>query len=159
MRRQTLKTAVVGGLIAIVVLFGIDLASSGIERIYGPIEQNGTLPVGSLEYNGPTGQTDPSGRSQSAAEDMNSKGAQQEGQAVMQGTVQRVVDAQHGRKTEPGQLASQQKPGENERLPGIPDIREDSTVNKLADGTAGLLQTVSSKGIRFLVSFFESVTD
>ncbi|QYR20165.1 hypothetical protein KZ483_20265 [Paenibacillus sp. sptzw28] len=159
MRRQTLKTAVVGGLIAIVVLFGIDMASSGIERIYGPIEQNGTLPVGSLEYNDAADQAAPSGQNQAAADDMNVKSAERQGQAVTEGIVQRIVDAQHGRKAEPGQVASQPKPGENDRLPGIPDIREDSTVNKLADGTAGLLQTVSSKGIRALVSFFESVTD
>ena len=45
MRRQSLKMAFVGGAIALVVLFGIDMATSGIETINGPIDQTGALPV------------------------------------------------------------------------------------------------------------------
>ncbi len=45
MRRQSLKMAFVGGAIALVVLFGIDMATSGIETINGPMDKTGALPV------------------------------------------------------------------------------------------------------------------
>ena len=82
--------------------------------------------------------------------------------------MQRVIDAQHGRQTDWVKLEAQRQLEArrrleaaygNERLPGVPDMTSDSGVNKLADGTAGMLQSMSSKGIRMIVSFFESVTD
>ena len=45
------------------------------------------------------------------------------------------------------------------RLPGLPDTHSQSTVNQVADGTAGVLQSITSKGIRMVVSLFEKVTD
>jgi hypothetical protein len=45
----------------------------------------------------------------------------------------------------------------NERLPGMPVEDEQAAVNKIADSTSGLLQTASSKGIRFVVSLFDGL--
>ncbi|GGD71690.1 hypothetical protein [Paenibacillus nasutitermitis] len=154
MRSHSLKMAVVGGIVALVVLFGIDLASSGIERINGPFKSEQAMPV----YPDPDTQTSLDAAASGPSDDNN----------VGQEGARRVIDAQHGRQTDWVKLEAQrqleaQKRLEatysDERLPGVPDLTSDSSVNKLADGTAGMLQSVSSKGIRMIVSFFESVTD
>lgn len=133
MRRQSVKMAVVGGAIAIVVLFGIDMATSGVERINGPIDQQQALPV------------DPLPGEDGLGLDPEREGLIRE--------AQQLIDRL---KTEG---ASAEERNENERLPGMPDLSEQSTVNKLADGTAGFLQSLSSRSIRFVVSIFDSVTD
>ncbi|MBW7460496.1 hypothetical protein K0U00_41180, partial [Paenibacillus sepulcri] len=45
MRSHSLKMVVVGGVVALVVMFGIDIASSGIERINGPLTTEDAMPV------------------------------------------------------------------------------------------------------------------
>ncbi|NBD22887.1 hypothetical protein [Paenibacillus glycinis] len=138
MGRHTLKTAFVGGAVALIVLFGIDTATSGIERIYGPVEDNATTmqpqqPVERLPEN---------------------VYASSAGQMT-------VEDAQHGRTEDDIRREYERKLQEElaKRLPGLPDMQSQSTVNQVADGTAGALQSISSKGIRMVVSFFEKVTD
>ncbi|RAP76745.1 hypothetical protein [Paenibacillus montanisoli] len=155
MRSQSMKMALIGGAVALIILFGIDMASSGIERVYGPVE-------GSVQS------VDPAGYSSSASlpsEEVigteEAKGGElPENQADLSGR-RTVADAQHGRTEEEIRKEYERKLQEelNKRLTGLPDLRSDATVNKVADGTAGMLQTMSAKGIRMVVSFFESVTD
>ena len=169
MRRQSVKMVIMGGAIALVVIFGIDIASSGIERINGPMNGNGAVPINSLEYtdeggNAPPVNAVPSGSHAGAGSTDTGGGTGTDSGAVQS---QRIVDAQHGRKTDWDRLEAQRQEelqrqlqaAYNDRLPGVPDTRSDTGVNKLADGAAGLLQSVSSKGIRMIVSLFESVTD
>ncbi|CDN46191.1 hypothetical protein [Paenibacillus sp. P22] len=47
---------------------------------------------------------------------------------------------------------------ERYRLPGVAPLDSDTGVNRLADGTAGMLQSVSSSGIRMIVTLFDSFT-
>lgn len=47
----------------------------------------------------------------------------------------------------------------SERLPGMPYTEDHPAVNKLADSASGALQSASSKGIRFVVSFFEGIME
>lgn len=136
MRRQSVKMALAGGAIAVVVLFGIDMATNGVERINGPIDRQNMLPL----------PVDGSGPDEKAA------GLDPEREKLIR-EAQQLIDRLKAEQ------ASAEGQDENERLPGTPDLREQSTVNKLADGTAGLLQSLSSKGIRFVVSIFDSVTD
>lgn len=164
MRRQSLKMAFVGGAIALVVLFGIDMATSGIETINGPIDQTGDLPINPSAYEKQSAGLDEYTQTPLLEDEAEVTRKQSvDEKAASQVPRQRVVDAQHGRSTadiqrrQAEQIAAQSDA--NERLPGIPDLRTDSSVNQLADGTAGVLQSISSKGIRFVVSFFESVTD
>lgn len=156
MRRNSLKMAIVGGAAALVILFGIDLASSGIERIYGPVNGAG----GAEAVNPQAGMTStmlPADTSSTVTQ----KEQLPENQIYIVPERRTVADAQHGRTDEEVRRAYERKIQEelNKRLPGVPDLKSESTVNKVADGTAGALQSISSKGIRMVVSFFESVTD
>ncbi|BBH21324.1 hypothetical protein Back11_26690 [Paenibacillus baekrokdamisoli] len=163
MRRQSLKMAVVGGAVALVVLFGIDMATSGIERVNGPIDQTGALSVNPTNlYEQPVTSYESPTSSTRTEDNLNVDRELPANQGTNATRAQRVVDAQHGRKTQdPPKLQTDQNLQTDSygRLPGVPDLRTDSSVNQLADGTADVLQSISSKGIRFIVSFFESVTD
>ncbi len=163
MRRQSLKMAFVGGAIALVVLFGIDMATSGIETINGPIDQTGALPVNPSTYEKQSAGLDEYTQTPRLEDETGANQQLPNNEKVSELPRQRVVDAQHGRSTaELRQRQAEQYAAQvdtYERLSGIPDLRTDSSVNQLADGTAGVLQSISSKGIRFVVSFFESVTD
>ncbi|MCQ6558366.1 hypothetical protein [Paenibacillus mendelii] len=159
MRRQPMKWALVGGMVVLVVMFGIDLASSGVERIYGPMDRGSGTSVGRLTYDDVE-----SGRSQVDSEpyrDEYDAGdlLPEERDLTTSRSARSVEEAARLRDRQGAYEDDYMAELDNERLPGIPDMREDSTVNKLADGTAGILQSLSSQGIRFVVSFFESVTD
>lgn len=153
MRRHTLKTAFVGGAVALIVLFGIDIATSGIERIYGPVDggasaNQSAAAAGSEE-----------GWEKSASGAVGAERLPEDEVAPLRQMT--VADAQHGRTEEEIRSEYERMLQEElaKRLPGLPDTRSESTVNEVADGTAGVLQSISSKGIRMVVSFFEKVTD
>ncbi|MFC4811322.1 hypothetical protein [Paenibacillus sp. GCM10023250] len=169
MRRQTLKTAVVGGAVALIVLFGIDIATSGIERINGPVDTIRSALPGVTEGSeagaagtGAAGATDFPGAYGSDPSRALGDASLPEGSVVIAPMPQRTVqDAQHGRTEEEIRREYERKLQEElaKRLPGLPEAASQSTVNQVADGTAGVLQSISSKGIRLVVSFFEKVTD
>ncbi|UVI32057.1 hypothetical protein [Paenibacillus spongiae] len=159
MRRQSMKWAFVGGMVVLVVMFGIDLASNGVERIYGPMDKGTESTVGRLTY-------DDAGQGRSRVESglyddeyYNGDLLPEERDLKTNRSARSVEEAAKLRDRHGADEEAYDKELDNDRLPGIPDMREDSTVNKLADGTAGVLQSLSSQGIRFVVSFFESVTD
>ncbi|WP_274651951.1 hypothetical protein [Paenibacillus humicola] len=197
MRRQSFKMAMIGGVVALIVLFGIDIATSGVQRINGPFGSDGALPVNRTGYDPDGGWTYPPSGQAGSGDHANDGlyggqpgggyagggyGGSQAGaygqyggddgwrslpensDAYGQQPPRSVAEAERSRwsggRTQQPEAAQQQPPApQNERLPGLPDTRRDSSVNKLADGAAGLLQSVSSEGIRFIVSFFDSITD
>ncbi|WP_308638822.1 hypothetical protein [Paenibacillus silvisoli] len=155
MRSQSMKMALIGGAVALIILFGIDMASSGIERVYGPVEGA----VRSVDPAAKVNTTSLSG--EEVFDDQQERGGQLPENQIDQSQRRTVADAQHGRTEEDIRKEYERKLQEelDKRLAGLPDLRSDATVNKVADGTAGMLQTMSAKGIRMVVSFFESVTD
>ncbi len=144
MKRNTLKWTVLGGAIAIIVMYGIDMSTAGIERIYGPME-------GGSEYTEvvqPVETTDP------AKELAN---AQQQKIAQLEKELEELKrmaakGAEYSNEYDEGKLT------ENERLPGVPLQNDQPAVNRIADSTSGLLQNMSSEGIRMVVSIFDGLT-
>lgn len=127
MNRKTWKVLLLGVTIAFIVLFGMEMSTSGIERIYGPMD-------GSEPY-----------------------GYSREDRVYASETDRRIAELERElddirRIAYGGEYA-----GEHDRLPGMPVEDEQAAVNKIADSTAGLLQTASSKGIRFVVSLFDGL--
>ncbi|GIQ62266.1 hypothetical protein PACILC2_08340 [Paenibacillus cisolokensis] len=131
-RKEAWKWAVIGGAIAFLVLYGIEAASTGIERIYGPVENGSPLYV-----------ADRPDADENAA---NGPGAERSGPAADEQTA-----------GEPSGTVERTDYRE-ERLPGIPRTTYEPSVNRVADGAAGFLQSVTSGGIRFIVALFDSVT-
>jgi len=177
MRRQPFRWAFVGGMVVMIIMFGIDLASHGVERIYGPLQsseanQIGLVPSGQLKESATTTQIPVQQESSQYAADLEaSQQPQQSRQYPLARPRLSVAEGErlndrgedidewaYNRHKQYAQYEAELMQKEQERLPGIPDMKVDSKVNQMADGTAGVLQSLSSQGIRFVVSFFESVT-
>lgn len=146
MKRNTLKWTVLGGAMAIIIMYGIDMTSAGIERIYGPVE-------GADEYT----------ETASPEETVNPRNeftvAQQKKIAELEKELAELkrlashAEAEYSPEPAPAESAA----AENERLPGVPSQNDQPAVNRIADSTSGLLQNMSSEGIRMVVSIFDGL--
>lgn len=128
MKGNAWKWLAIGGALAILVMFGLEMTSSGIERVYGPIE-------GEAPYEADSGI------------------AAEEGSGRYETETDKRI-AQLERELEEIRRAYGY---DGERLPGVPYEDGQPAVNKLADSTSGMLQSASSKGIRFVVGLFDGL--
>ncbi|RJG26178.1 translation initiation factor 2 [Paenibacillus thiaminolyticus] len=126
---------VVGMMVLLVVgvFIGMEVTSVSIERIYGPVDTNrSSLPADSAWPERP------------AQEPLASRPAE-------------PAPVQEREAAVPG-IPPREWPAEAELPPaqGLPPV-QDAAVNKLADQTAGLLQTLSQAGIRAVVGLFDGL--
>ncbi|NIK77367.1 hypothetical protein FHS15_002503 [Paenibacillus castaneae] len=138
MRRNSLKWTVVGGALAIIIMYGIEMSSSGIERVYGPLDSEPYTDTVTLE---------PSVKVNEHLLAQQKKIAQLERELAELKRQSILAASSYGNLTDV-----------NERLPGIPVQAEQTTVNRIADSTSGLLQNMSSEGIKMVVSIFDGLT-
>ncbi|XEC96789.1 hypothetical protein AB6A23_09770 [Paenibacillus tarimensis] len=135
MKRNSVKWAVIGGVIVFMLLYGIEIATTGIESVYGPVGERRAAPVTEL-----LPQDRYTERNNSETEPLNA------------GREEPVVARTPAAETD-------EYVYQTERLPGMYGESREPAVNRVAESTAGLLQSLSSNGIRFVVSLFESVTN
>ncbi len=150
-KNHSLKWALIGAALTVIFMYGLDMASSGIERVYGPIQQQSGSADGEQRE---SASSQPSGSPQAAI---------QAGETFAGDTEQPVQTAQpptqsvYGPHLQDRDVAAYQ-PLEP-RLPGAYGEYREPTVNRMADQTAGMLQSLSSSGIRLVVSLFDSFTN
>ncbi|MGO4696280.1 hypothetical protein AB4Z50_18565 [Paenibacillus sp. 2TAB26] len=144
MKRNALKWTVLGGALAIIIMYGIDMSSSGIERIYGPIE-------------GSSGYTEILQTEQNVQPVNDFQKEQQQKIAQLEQELKELKRLAAYDDETTGETA-ETFPAENERMPGLPLKSDQPAVNKIADSTSGLLQNMSSEGIRMVVSIFDGLT-
>ncbi|MCM3627247.1 hypothetical protein M3194_07710 [Paenibacillus glycanilyticus] len=140
--KGALKWVLLGGVLVFIILYGVEMSSAGIERIYGPIDGEGSSAIMSNEnkYSLTSSESDSS---------------ELEGSGLSSSAERKIAELEKELK-EVRKIAEES--ARHERLPGISSDSGEPAVNKVADGTAGLLQSVSSGGIRFIASLFNSVT-
>ncbi|AGA58518.1 MAG: hypothetical protein C6W55_14050 [Thermobacillus sp.] len=147
--RKPWQYTLLGAVIAFFVLYGIELSSDGMEDVYGPLEQQAADRAGTGSGNGHEyGDPYPAGKRGTAA-------AQPDPYDPWSGAY-----GESGAGIDP----------ERDDVGALPDGNDGygysyegaaeggGAVSRLADGTAGLLQSVAKGGIRLIVSLFESVT-
>ncbi|WP_424766727.1 hypothetical protein [Paenibacillus sp. sgz302251] len=148
MKRRALKWMVLGGALVIIIMYGIEMSSSGIERIYGPLDHEYTY----AEQEQPAPAED---KATDLALEQQRKIAQLEQELE-------ELKLMASRSSNPDSfepvLPIESLPVQNERLPGIPYEVEQPAVNRIADSASGLLQSMSSEGIRLVVSIFDGLT-
>jgi hypothetical protein len=137
MRRSAWKWAGLGGLIAIILLYGTEMATSGIEKVYGPLDRGG-------------------GVYDAASLPVQQKTIAERRKELLD--AERYYADNYGTGASIGEERAETAGG-IERLPGLPVQGHIPSVNRVADGTAGLLQSVSSGSIRFVVSLFDAITN
>lgn len=136
MRRDIVKLAIVGVLILLAMMYGMELASSGISTVYGPLEESGTR----IAQDGQREAEPPD----AAAEASEAAAARRAGGA-------RFADEPPGIAYDPGTGP--------DAVPAIPRLDREPVVDRLAGKTAETLQQLSKSGIRLIVSLFESATE
>ncbi len=143
MKGKAFKWAVLGGALAVVVMYGIEMSTAGIERINGPIE--------GIEYAEAQAADPKPEPSEEPISDIAL--AQRQKIAKLEQELEEVKRLAGLAGPEPSEESVQ----ENERLPGIPIEADQPAVNRIADSTSGLLQNMSSEGIRLVVSIFDGL--
>lgn len=136
MKRNGWKWALLGGAFVFIVLYGIEMSTAGIERIHGPMNE-GAAPLASPI----AGQDDVLPLTYSSETERKIIALEKELAEI------RMLAA----RDELSRLSNEVNP----RLLGMPYDDGEPPVNKLADSTSSLLQSVSSNSIRFVASLFE----
>lgn len=144
MKRNTLKWTVLGGAMAIIIMYGIDMSSAGIERIYGPVE-------GTDEYTETAAPEETVKPRNEFAVSQQKKIAELEKELAELKRLASLAEAEYS------PVPTESIVNENDRLPGVPTPNDQPAVNRIADSTSGLLQNMSSEGIRMVVSIFDGL--
>lgn len=144
MRRDGWKWALAGGAIALLIVYGLDSVDGGIENVYGPVGEGAQTHAVNDIYT----------QEQSTRPDSSNHGVWEanNGEASSLSRAERQ-ERQEDSPSDPQRYAAA------ERLPGVPYDTSEPAVNKLADGTAGVLQSVSRGGIKLFVSVFDGIMD
>lgn len=132
MKGHAWKWLAIGGALTFLVLFGLEMSTTGIERIYGPIEGENTDEYG-----------------------IGADGAERYESETDKRIAELEKELEDIRRLAYGDdyMVEEGYP----RLPGVPYEDEEPAVNKLADSTSGMLQSASSAGIKFVVSLFDGL--
>jgi hypothetical protein len=136
--RKSWKYGMLGALIVIAVLYGIELTSQGLADVYGPLDRGTIVPA------------------PAQTEVLGVQTGREESEAAGQPSVITELGGGKSQAADEPASVSAADVGAN---PTHPAASGESSVNRLADGTAGILQSVSSGGIRFVVSMFDAITD
>ncbi|OUM95999.1 MAG: hypothetical protein A9Z00_06475 [Thermobacillus sp. ZCTH02-B1] len=168
--RRPWQYALLGAAVTVFILYGIEMASDGIEDVYGPPKPGANRAVDAGGAGGYGHTIDPYGIRGGDPYGDWSDGAY--GRASGPDGVSGPGTA-YGPDGETGPGAAYDSGGTAGRdrygaAPGEPGYGgygygdagdRGGGTGRLADGAAGLLQSAAKGGIRFIVSLFESVTD
>ncbi|MFF2090354.1 hypothetical protein [Paenibacillus sp. NPDC058174] len=146
MKRSAIKWAIMGGVLVFIVLYAMEMSQTGIERIYGPIEG------GQTSVTLPSAQSPGKGSGVEGVVDGSSSSP-----SGMSAAAEKKIAKLEKELAEVREIA--ERGSRRERLPGIDGGSNEPAVNKLADGTSGFLQSITTGGIKFVVSLFDSVTN
>jgi len=148
--RKPWQYTLLGAVIAFFVLYGIELSSDGMEDVYGPLEQQAAQRTGTGSGSGHAyGDPYPAGKRGAAS------AQQPDPYDPWSGAY-----GESGTESDPERDVYDALPESHDSY-GYPyegAAEGGGAVSRLADGTAGLLQSVAKGGIRLIVSLFESVT-
>ncbi|MBB6673968.1 hypothetical protein [Cohnella nanjingensis] len=142
MGRDLLKLALIGGLIVFAVMYGMELANSGINTVYGPVDKREATTASQPQATGA-----PQRQADVAAKDKLNGAAAGNGRS----------DGRYA--DEPPGLAVDGAGGTGGTGDGYAIPRDDHqpAVDRLAGKTAEALQSISKGGIRLIVSLFDKV--
>lgn len=156
-RGKAWKWLVLGSAITIVVLYMMELTTTGIERVYGTLEQGGeTAQRQSLDEAEPRGLIPINGQ-----EEQQELGQADELSSSSDSTDSAVDQEIAALEAEIAELKRLALLKEKEELQQKLLLNEEHTgkpaVNRIADSTSEVLQSASSSGIQFIAKLFNNV--
>ncbi|MFD2116147.1 hypothetical protein ACFSTH_05295 [Paenibacillus yanchengensis] len=145
MRNKSWKWVLLGAALSIVVLYGIEISTAGIERIYGPLEQEQLPPTSVV----PSEQQLP-------ADTMPELTETERRIVELEKEIEKLkIMTQTEQKTVIEPIAEEREYVQQEEQLIMELEPNEATVNKLADSASGMLQSASNSSIKFIVSIFE----
>lgn len=142
-RGKAWKWLLVGSAMTIIILYMLEMTTTGIERIYGPLAPSESVTLQPNEsYQAPTATTE---HLETTVTDPSLSPIEQE-IAVLEQEVARLK--KQTLENEKIKLQSQLL---------LNEAAEQPAVNRLADTTSGVLQSASSSGIQYIAQLFSKV--
>ncbi|MDG0812101.1 hypothetical protein [Cohnella rhizosphaerae] len=149
MGRSMGRLMLIAALIALAVLFGMEMADDGIRTVYGPVGGNGAA----ITDGGSAADSRADQRSRYYAEEP--QGIAYEGRSVEPEAP--ASGAARGRDSTESARGGQAG-GETQDPYAIPRPDGEPLVDSLADKTASTLQKLSQSGVRAVVSLFDKLS-
>lgn len=149
MGRSMGRLALLAALIALAVLFGMEMADDGIRTVYGPVSGDGAT----IASDGNAAGSRAEQRSRYYAEEP--QGIAYEGKSDVADAP--AADSGRGRKATDASRGGQAG-GETQDPYAIPRPDGEPLVDSLADKTASTLQKLSQSGVRAVVSLFDKLS-
>jgi len=137
MRRDSIKLMLLAGVVAFAVLYGMDLAGSGIQRVYGPLDNPGATAEDGSGY-GP------------AADDASA--VKPDAKSAENGSASGRSSRYYAR--EPEGIAF-----DNPDEPVIPRFGKEAVVDRIAGKTGEVLHDLSKEGIRMVAHLFDQAAN
>ncbi len=142
MRNKGWRWAVLGGALTVILLYGLEMTTAGIERIQGPF-----TPANEGEA--------------TVVEQQQEQQASKQEEAHLTAAELKIAELERELQ-QLKKIAMQErvsnKPGEAGHIAEVSLSADNSAaVNKFADSASDMLQSASSGGIRFVVSIFEGL--
>ncbi|MFS0727495.1 hypothetical protein [Paenibacillus sp. 1P07SE] len=146
MKKDAMKWALLGGVLVFLVLYGIEVVTTGIGTVYGPLDTARTARVSGIVQQPVPPVTD---MPPAVREEHPSLPEREQVPAAAAALPERSIP-----------LGGTAGSFDYRPLPpqGAYGITREPSVNRVAEQTAGLLQSLSSNGIRMVVSMFDSLT-
>jgi len=154
-RSKAWKWIILGGAITVILLYMLEMTTTGIERIYGPLDETAAA------AQSPTSNELSTGLIPILADD--SKIESSDTASVMDASQGSVIDQEIAAlEAEIAELKRLALLKEKEELQQKLLINEEAAkpaVNRMADSTSEVLQNASSTGLQFIAKLFSNVID
>lgn len=145
MRKDSVKLLLMAGGLALAIMYGMELASSGIAAVHGPL--------------GAAGSSKGAGTVLHTEDDWIASDGQRSEEGTRTGSGNAADDpARNGKKVGTSQESQREGTGTDSSGPVIPRHDREPIVDRVSGKTASVLHDVSKSGIRFVVSLFEKAT-
>lgn len=155
-RSKAWKWLVLGGAITVILLYMLEMTTTGIERVYGPLDETAAAAQSPKSSEYATGlipiQADDK-QKQAASSDASVKGSSG-GSAIDQ-----EIAALEAEIAELKRLALLKEKEELQQKLLINEDAAKPAVNRMADSTSEVLQSASSTGLQFIANLFSKVID
>lgn len=151
-RSNAWKWLIIGSAITIIALYMLEMTSSGIERVYGPLDGTATA-AQSIEEAGliPIEREAPE-----AASNLQTNETVKQGQASGS-AIEREIAVLEEEIAELKRLALLKEKEELQQKLLLNEDASKPAVNRFADSTSEVLQNASSSGLQFIANLFSNV--
>jgi len=152
-RSKAWKWLILGGAITVILLYMLEMTTTGIERIYGPLDETAAA------AQSPTSSEYAAGLIPIQADDKRKQAGSSVKGSSGGGAIDQEIAALEAEIAELKRLALLKEKEELQQKLLINEDAAKPAVNRMADSTSEVLQSASSTGLQFIAKLFSNVID